>query len=599
MSGGNGVGAGVWRQCALRIRPYRGRVALAVVTLFASTAATVAGPALVGYGIDHGIQGGHGRTLDVVAAIFVATSTTAFLLGRQQIKMVGWLGERFCFDLRQEVFNHLQKLSLDFYDSERTGRLVTRMTADFDATESLVQQGLIVLVMNLLLFCFAIVVLLVLSWQLFLVTLVAAPVLFFASRRFHRRSQAAYQRVRDSIGQTLVTVQEGLTGVRVIQAFAREEAQVNRFDLYNKAQLDANIDAVRVGVRYFPVVEMSAVVTTAGMVGLGGLLVHEQLVALGTVVAFVLYVNSLFDPVQQMSQLFNQLQSSGAALRKLFGILATQPSIVESEGAVELPSGAELTLRGVSFTYAGSAGPPVLSGVDLTVPPGQKLALVGPTGAGKSTLAKLIARLYDPTSGSVALGGVDLRRATLASLRRRIVMVPQEGFLFRGTVLDNVRIGRGGASDEEAREALRSIGVLARFEAMAGALEGIVEGRGSTMSAGERQLVSLARAALANPDVLILDEATSSLDPGTEADVEAAFAAVSRGRTTIVIAHRLQTAAAADRIAVVDAGGISELGTHDELIALGGRYAALYAAWGPAGAAGAAEVAEVGSSRAQ
>jgi ATP-binding cassette, subfamily B, bacterial len=594
------------RECWKRLRVYRRRVVLAVVTLVGSTLASLAGPALIGVGIDYGIDPRRPHTLDVVAVVFLCCAIAALVLGRAQIRMVGGLGEQFCYDLRREVFGHLQALSLEFYDSERTGRLVARMTADFDALESLVQQGLIVLVTNMLLFVVAIGVLVVLSWKLFLVCLFVSPVLYLSSRRFQRDSKAAYLRVRERIGQTLVTVQEGLAGVRVIQAFAREDQQVQRFASHNEAQLHANIDAVRVSVRYFPVVELSAVVTMAGMVGIGGLFVHDGLAPLGTVVSFLLYTNSLFDPVLQMSQLFNQAQSSGAALRKLFAVLAVEPSLKEAPDAVELPAGGELRVEGLGFAYTGAPppeavpaapgneignppgapppGPRVLSGVDLSVAPGEKLALVGPTGAGKSTLAKLIARMYDPTEGTVTLGGVDLRQATFASLRRRIVMVPQEGFLFRGTILDNVRIGRPAASDEEARAALETIGVLERFDAMPGGAEAVVEARGSTLSAGERQLISLARAALADPDVLILDEATSSLDPGTEAAVEAAMAAVSRGRTTIVIAHRLQTAADADRIAVIAEGGIAEIGTHADLLARGGgRYAELFQLWAAAG----------------
>ncbi|HEV2361134.1 MAG TPA: ABC transporter ATP-binding protein [Acidimicrobiales bacterium] len=571
----------VTREAGRRLLRYKGRLAAAIVTLLGSTAATLAGPFLVGYGIDHAILQHRAHVLDVIAAVLMGTVVIGFVLGKAQINLVGGLGERFCYDLRQEVFAHLQGLSLDFYDSERTGRLVTRMTADFDALQALVQQGLIILVTNILLFAGATVTLLVLSWQLFLVCLVIAPVLVWATRRFQRDSRLAYERVRETIGQTLVTVQEGLTGVRVIQAFAREDSQVRRFASHNEAQLEANIDAVRVSIRFFPIIELSAVVTTAAIAGVGGLFVDHRVVPLGIVATFVLYMNSLFDPVQQMSQLFNQFQSSGAAFGKLLGILATEPTVVEAAAPVELPAGGDMMLEGVTFSYG--TGSAVLEGVDLVVKRGEKLALVGPTGAGKSTLAKLMARLYDPTTGRIRFGGVDLRDASFESLRSRVVMVPQEGFLFRGTILDNVRIGRLDASDDEAAAALDAIGARDRFEQMEGGLGAVVEARGSTLSAGERQLVSLARAALANPDVLILDEATSSLDPGTEAEVDAAMRTVSHGRTTIVIAHRLQTAAEADRIAVVSGGGISEIGTHDDLLDRHGHYAALFAIWDDAG----------------
>jgi len=465
--------------------------------------------------------------------------------------------------------------------------------------ESLVQQGLVILVTNGLLFCAAVVVLIVLSWQLFLVCLVVVPFLYRASRRFQRDSRTAYMEVRDRVGQTLTTVQEGITGVRVVQAFGREEHQVNRFADRNLAQYEANIEAVRVSTRYFPVVEASSVVTTAGMVGVGGLFLLHHVVALGTVVAFILYLSSLFDPVQQMSQLFNQVQQSGAALRKVLGILEVRPAVSEAEAPVDLPPAGDLVVEGLGFAYGDveSGAPSVLSGVDLHVRAGERLALVGPTGAGKSTLAKLMARLYDPVEGTVSYGGVDLRDASFASLRRRIVMVPQEGFLFRGSLLDNVRLGRAGASDDDCREALRSIGAFERFSELPG-VSGAEpssggESVGLLLSAGERQLVALARAALAAPDVLVLDEATSSLDPGTEAAVEVAMESLTRDRTTVVIAHRLSTAKGADRVAVIVDGGIAELGSHDELVALAGRYGSMYAAWESDGTAEWAELGRV------
>jgi ATP-binding cassette subfamily B protein len=406
---------------------------------------------------------------------------------------------------------------------------------------------------------------------------VALPFVILASVKFQRDSNRAYLTVRDRIGVTLSNLQEGISGVRVIQAFAREDVEVGRFAKRNRKLYDAHMESVRISAWYLPVIELAGLVTTAVAVGVGGWLVHQGDVTIGTVTFFLLTLSNLFEPVQQLSQLFNTVQSAGAGLHKLFELLDTRVDVPERPGAVDLPARGAVEVEDVSFAYAG--GPPVLHDVSLAIAPGERLALVGPTGAGKSTLAKLVARLYDPTEGCVTFGGVDLRDATASSLRRRIVVVPQEGFLFNGTIRDNVRIARAGASDEDVEAALEAIGVRDRFAALTDGLDTEVRERGSRLSAGEKQLVSLARAALADPALLVLDEATSSLDPGTEVLVESAVGALMRGRTVVVIAHRLSTAARADRVGVVDGGVLAELGTHDELLALGGRYAELFATW--------------------
>ncbi|MBV9665808.1 MAG: ABC transporter ATP-binding protein [Actinobacteria bacterium] len=569
----------VMRRAFRLLRPYRVEVSVAVVVMMLWTLCTLAGPFLLRYAIDHGlrVRPPSGAVLDRAAIAFIFVAILAFFSSRFQILMVTRVGEKFLRDMRVRVFDHMQAMSMGFFDREQTGRLVARMTSDMDALQELVQQGLVMFVTNGLLLVFSIVVLLAMSPLLALICLVALPIVIVSSVRFQRSSNQAYLVVRDRIGQTLSTLQEGLSGVRVIQAFGREDTQVRRFSRHNRAQLDANLHATKISAQYFPVIELAGIGTTATVVGLGGLLVHRGDVSLGTVAAFVLYLANLFEPVQQLSQMFNLVQSAGAALNKLFGLLDTPSPVQERAAAVDLPASGVIEARNLGFSYDGKNQ--VLHDVDLTVAVGERLALVGPTGAGKSTLAKLLARLYDPTVGTITYDGVDLRDATLKSLRERIVVVPQEGYLFGGTILDNVRIGRLEATDEEVASALDLIGAKTRFEAMAEGLHTEVRERGSRLSAGERQLVSLARAALANPSVLVLDEATSSLDPGTEADVESAMTALMHGRTVIVIAHRLSTSERADRVAVVDEGGIIELGTHADLVAQGGRYADLYASW--------------------
>jgi len=563
---------------ARMLRPYGREVLSALLWIVVWTATVLAGPTLVRYGIDHGLTAHDGAALDRAVVGYVIVAVLAYVASGRQVLAVARAGESFLRDLRVRLFGHLQAQSLAFFDREKAGVLVSRMTSDIDSMAELVQFGLLQFLSNGLLFVFAIGLLVALSWELTLVCTVTLPVVIVASIWFHRRSNRAYLTVRDRIGQNLSQMQEGISGVRVIQAFGREEDVVDRFAESNRELYDAHMETVRISVYYFPVIELAGTATTAAIIGVGGWLVHQGSVSLGTVAAFVLLLANLFEPVQQLSQLFNTVQAAGAALNKIFVLLDAVPDVTERPGAVPLPRSGALDVDAVSFRYAGAAVD-ALRGVDLNVAPGERLALVGPTGAGKSTLAKLMARLYDPTAGTVRFGGVDLRDATIASLRERIVVVPQEGFLFSGSIADNVRIARSGATDDEVRAALASVGALERFEALPAGLATAVRERGSRLSAGERQLVSLARAALVDPAVLVLDEATSSLDPGTEATVEQAVQHLMQGRTVIIVAHRLSTSERADRVGVVDGGRLVELGSHAELVGLGGRYAELHATW--------------------
>jgi ATP-binding cassette subfamily B protein len=566
------------RRAARFARPHRRPLAAALAFVVCSTVATLTGPVLVRRGIDDGIRAGDEAVLNQTVIAYVVVTVIAYLVGRQQYLFINRAGEGFLRDLRVRVFDHLQRQSLAFFDRNTAGVLVSRMTADIESMSELVQWGLLQFVSAILLLVVALALLLVMSWQLTLVALLVLPVILVASAKFQRDSNRAYLDVRERVGQNLSTLQEGISAVRVIQAYAREDDQSERFVRSNRALFASHLHSVRVSTWYFGLVETAGIVATALTVGIGGWLVHRGDVSLGTVVAFVLLVASLFDPVQQLSQLYNTVQSAAASLNKIFGILDTEPDIDERPDAVPLPRSGALSVQGVGFTYPDTSRP-VLSGVTIEVAAGERLALVGPTGAGKSTLAKLMARMYDPTEGSVSFGGIDLRDATLASLRERVVVVPQEGFLFGGSIRENVRLARPTATDEEVIAALEAIGVAERFAAFPDGLDTEVRERGSRLSAGERQLVSLARAALVDPAVLVLDEATSNLDPGTEAVVERALERLMEGRTVIVVAHRLSTVRRADRIAVVEAGRLAELGTHDELVAAGGHYARLADAW--------------------
>lgn len=565
------------RRAFSMLRPYRRAMVGALCMVVLWTATTLAGPFLVRHGIDQGIKADDPGALDAAVIGYVVVAVISFVTYRFQVLLISRIGEAFLRDLRVRVFDHLQRLSMPFYDREKAGVIVSRMTSDVDSMQELVQMGLLMFVSNGLLLVVSIVVLAAVSWKLLALCVVSLPVVVVASIRFQRASNVAYLDVRDGIGSTLSHLQEGLAGVRVVQAFGREEVESARFRRGSRRLYDAHMRSVKISAWYLPVIEVAGLLSTAIAVGVGGWWVHTGELSVGTVTFFVLTLSYLFEPVQQLSQLFNIVQSAGASLNKLFGLLDTAVDVPERPGAVDLPERGEITVDQVDFAYANGA--PVLRDVSLTIPVGARIALVGPTGAGKSTLAKLIARLYDPTAGVVRYAGIDLRDATRRSLRERVVVVPQEGFLFNGTILDNVRLAREGATDADVLAALRAIGVDERFAELPEGLSTEVQERGSRFSAGEKQLVSLARAALADPAVLVLDEATSSLDPGTEVIVERAMAKLMEGRTVIIIAHRLSTAERADLVGVVAEGQLLELGTHAELVAEGGRYADLFATW--------------------
>jgi ATP-binding cassette, subfamily B, bacterial len=567
----------VLRRAAPMLRPYRREVVWASVLVVLWTGSILAGPFFVRFGIDQGITEGDTRALNLAVVAYIVVAAASYVVYRTQVRMLGRAGEGFLRDLRVRVFDHLQRLSMPFYDREKAGVIVSRMTSDIDSMAELVQFGLLMLLMNLLLLFFSFIVLAVVSWQLLLLCLIAVPGVVIASIKFQRDSNRAYLEVRDRIGSTLSRLQEGIAGVRVIQAYGREGVETSRFGESNQRLYRAHMDSVFIQAWYLPVIEIAGLGTTALVVGVGGWMVLDGTITLGTVAFFVLTLGNLFEPIQQLSQLFNTVQSAGAGLKKLFDVLDTPVDVKERKGAVDLPDQGEIVVHDVGFAYA--EGPLVLRNVSLAIGTGERLALVGPTGAGKSTLAKLIARLYDPVDGAVSFGGVDLRDATLRSLRERIVVVPQEGFLFNGTIRDNVRLARADATDDEVEQALRDVGVLERFAGLPDGLDTEVRERGSRLSAGEKQLVSLSRAALVDPAVLVLDEATSSLDPGTELLVEEAMGRLMEGRTVVVIAHRLSTAERADRVGVVDGGELVELGSHDELLTRDGRYAALFDTW--------------------
>jgi ATP-binding cassette subfamily B protein len=566
----------VWRVVRRLLRPVRRQYAVAGAAVVTSTLITLAGPLLVRYAVDAGIKKHTTHPLNVAALIFLGLAAVKPVMVRTQTIFAATGGERFLHALRVAAFDKLQALPLGFFERERAGVLVSRLTSDVQSLNELVREALIEIVGSSLQIVLTVVALVYLSPKLAAISLVALPILVASSWSFHHGAGRAYHAIRDRVADTLTALQEGLAGVRVVQAFRRETRTLERYRPRSQAQVRAWRRASFVNIRLFaflPLAQASALIV---VLFAAASMYRHGAISIGTITAFVIYLIQLFDPIGRFTEWLGEFRQGLAALAKIVGLLEVPVSIKQKPDAVELPHEGTLALRAVTFGYRKR---PVVRDLTLEVAPGEHVALVGATGAGKSTVAKLLTRQYDPQEGRIELGGVDVRDATLASLRRQIVLLPQEGHLFSGTIADNVRLAHPDASDEDVRRALRTIGALDRFESLPHGLETDVQTRGLRLSAGERQLVGIARIALADPAVIVLDEATSSLDPATEVAVETALSAVAEGRTVITIAHRLSTAQRADRVAVMEHGRLVEVASHDELVAQGDRYARLWASW--------------------
>ena len=555
---------------------YKGWTLVSVALMLLYTVLNLANPFLIGVAIDQFIGHNDLRGLAITGIVLIIVNVLMWQAQYWQVWSMSWAGQQILYNLSSDMFTHLQSLSLSFYDRTQIGRVMSRLQSDIDVLESMLSSGLLSMLGSLVSLVGIIIAMLAMNITLALLSFTVLPIMFVIAAFWQRFAQRSFRRTRAAISVVNATLQENISGMRVIQSLAREERNRDEFDELNAYNRDTNLEASRIAALILPLVEVVAAMAIAITVLYGGVLVSQGSLKVGVLVAFTLYINRFFDPIREISQQYSQLQRAGVAAERIFQILETPVEIKDKPGAEQLPQiHGEVEFRDVTFGYNRDL--PVLRDFNLHMKAGQTVAIVGPTGAGKSTIAGLLARFYDIQQGAVLVDGHDVRDVTQHSLRSQIGVVLQEPFLFTGTIRDNIRYGRLEASDEEVAEAARAVGVHDLITQLPEGYDTLIRERGRNLSVGQRQLISFARALLADPRILILDEATANIDTFTELLVQQALKRLLHGRTALVIAHRLSTIKGADNIVVLQGGRIVEQGTHAELLQRNGIYASLYA----------------------
>ncbi|HLO01602.1 MAG TPA: ABC transporter ATP-binding protein [Symbiobacteriaceae bacterium] len=567
----------VWRQLGALIRPYTGRLLLSTLLMMVTAAAGLVGPSLVQIAIDSFIQTGDEAGLNLAAAAFLGAALISWATSYSQTYLISLVGQRIVYDMRDRMVRHLQKLSFRFYDAMATGRIVSRVMSDVDSINQLVSAGLVSVLADGMSLLFIMGRMLTMNVRLALVSFVTIPILLGVLQLFKRQMRVTFAEQRRQAANMNANLAESIAGMRVTQSFTREEQNHDQFNQINERTRKANLAAIAIWARFLPSIELVAAFGTTLLLWYGGVLIKGGAtgVTVGQVAAFILFLGRFFGPIRDLSQVFNIVQAAVISAERVGEVLSQEPEVTDLPTAYALPrlTGA-VEFRNVIFGYDETQ--PILKGINLHVQPGQTIALVGPTGAGKSSIINLLSRFYDPQGGAVLVDGHDLRDVTQDSLRGQLGTVLQEPFLFTGTIRQNIRFGRPDATDAEVEEAAKAVGAHEWILKLPQGYETGVNERGARLSVGQRQLIAFARALVADPAILILDEATSNIDTYTESIIQRALGTLLEGRTAFVIAHRLSTIQNADCIYVVDGGQIVEQGTHAELLALGGRYASLH-----------------------